>query len=350
VAWQLSVVDASSALDLAGALGVRAYLQSGSTNGPVSFAFDAFTVVVADAPAAPVVADFSWHQESGTLKVDFTDLSSGSPDTWAWDFGDGSTSNAEHPSHTYATDASYQVTLTASLGAQSDSKTQTVVVDPLPPPPPIIYASDNFSRTVSGGWGNAVTGGPWTSSSGSASLSVDGAMGNMSVATGATRAAYLSSVAVQDIDMTTSVQTDRLAVGGAQYLYIVGRHINPTSDYTAKLRFTTNDTVIVGVSRFSASGEAAIGTAVTVPGLTHVAGQAVLMRVQMTGTNPTTIRMKVWQAGTAEPAAWLLTVTDGTAELQTAGAVGIRSYVGGATSNGPVGYSYDDFKVTDPQP
>jgi hypothetical protein len=74
------------------------------------------------------------------------------------------------------------------------------------------------------------------------------------------------------------------------------------------------------------------------------------MRVQMTGTNPTTIRMKVWQAGTAEPAAWLLTVTDGTAELQTAGAVGIRSYVGGATTNGPVVYSYDEFKVTDPQP
>ncbi|WP_316746483.1 PKD domain-containing protein [Pedobacter gandavensis] len=42
----------------------------------------------------------------------FEDESTGSPSTWAWDFGDGTTSEKQHPIHTYPDTGTYKVTLT----------------------------------------------------------------------------------------------------------------------------------------------------------------------------------------------------------------------------------------------
>ncbi len=53
----------------------------------------------------------------GPLSVNFTDTSGNSPSAWAWSFGDGSSSNIQNPSHTYAkvtTPTLYTVQLIAS--------------------------------------------------------------------------------------------------------------------------------------------------------------------------------------------------------------------------------------------
>ncbi len=47
--------------------------------------------------------------------VDFTDLSENAS-TWQWNFGDGTTSNDQNPSHTYVQDGVYYVTLTTDGG------------------------------------------------------------------------------------------------------------------------------------------------------------------------------------------------------------------------------------------
>ncbi|MDL2260975.1 PKD domain-containing protein [Methanimicrococcus sp. OttesenSCG-928-J09] len=44
--------------------------------------------------------------------VQFTDLSTGEPTSWSWDFGDGSTSTEKNPKHTYQKSGYYNVTLT----------------------------------------------------------------------------------------------------------------------------------------------------------------------------------------------------------------------------------------------
>ena len=49
-------------------------------------------------------------QFSNTLTVNFTDTSSGAT-SWSWDFGDGTTSTLQNPSHTYATAGNYTVAL-----------------------------------------------------------------------------------------------------------------------------------------------------------------------------------------------------------------------------------------------
>lgn len=72
------------------------------------------------------VADFSGVPSSGTapLSVAFTDLSSNSPTSWLWDFGDGSTSTAQHPTHEYAANGTYTVSLTATNADGSDTETK----------------------------------------------------------------------------------------------------------------------------------------------------------------------------------------------------------------------------------
>jgi PKD repeat protein len=64
--------------------------------------------------------------------VSFTDFSTDSPTTWAWTFGDGTSSNQQNPAHTYATAGSYTVSLTVSNAAGTNSTTQNIVVNENP--------------------------------------------------------------------------------------------------------------------------------------------------------------------------------------------------------------------------
>ena len=78
--------------------------------------------------SAPVAA-FTGSPTRGRapLTVIFTDSSTGSPISWSWNFGDGSSVNAtqRNPVHTYADIATYTVTLTATNAAGSNLFTQT---------------------------------------------------------------------------------------------------------------------------------------------------------------------------------------------------------------------------------
>jgi PKD repeat protein len=57
--------------------------------------------------------------------VNFTDLSTNSPNAWLWNFGDGTTSNQQSPSHQYIANGNYTVSLTATNIIGSDSQTVT---------------------------------------------------------------------------------------------------------------------------------------------------------------------------------------------------------------------------------
>ncbi|MCP5004281.1 MAG: PKD domain-containing protein, partial [Planctomycetes bacterium] len=57
----------------------------------------------------------------------FTDTSTGSPNKWLWDFGDGFTSESQNPSHTYAATGSYIVKLKAFVQTGVTDVTQVFV-------------------------------------------------------------------------------------------------------------------------------------------------------------------------------------------------------------------------------
>jgi PKD repeat protein len=76
---------------------------------------------------AALMAEFTADQRVGTapLTVKFTDLSVGNPATWAWNFGDGTTSTEQNPTHVYKLEGTYDVTLTVanSYGTDTEKKT-----------------------------------------------------------------------------------------------------------------------------------------------------------------------------------------------------------------------------------
>ncbi|MCB8943256.1 MAG: PKD domain-containing protein [Ardenticatenaceae bacterium] len=60
--------------------------------------------------------------------ISFTNSSTGTNLMYAWDFGDGTTSSAAQPSHSYSQAMSYTVTLTVANGVATDTASSVVVV------------------------------------------------------------------------------------------------------------------------------------------------------------------------------------------------------------------------------
>lgn len=73
-----------------------------------------------------VMANFSGTPRSGglPLTVSFTDLSTNSPTSWSWDFGDGGTSSLQNPTHVYTSVGAFTVSLTTSNPFSSDGETK----------------------------------------------------------------------------------------------------------------------------------------------------------------------------------------------------------------------------------
>lgn len=97
------------------------------TSGSATKTKPSFITVGGTAP----VANFSATPTSGTapLTVNFTDTSSGSITGRSWNFGDGSTSTATNPSHTYSVPGSYTVSLTVTGSGGSNTKTNSNLIN-----------------------------------------------------------------------------------------------------------------------------------------------------------------------------------------------------------------------------
>jgi PKD repeat protein len=89
------------------------------------------TVTVGTAPTTGPIPNFSATPRLGgpPLVVKFTDLSTGSPTSWNWSFGDGQSSTAQNPTHTYANPGVYTVALTVTnlSGSNTETREQYVI-------------------------------------------------------------------------------------------------------------------------------------------------------------------------------------------------------------------------------
>jgi PKD repeat protein len=119
------------------------------------------------------VANFSATPRSGSapLTVTFTDTSSNGPTTWNWAFGDGATSDQQHPSHTYTVPGSYTVTLTAANAEGSDGETRV----------------DHITVSATGGGGLTVAASDDTFVTSSSANAVNGTANNLRVRGGSTQ-------------------------------------------------------------------------------------------------------------------------------------------------------------------
>ncbi len=110
---------------------------------------DAIATPVTDPP----VANFSGTPTSGDypLTVNFTDLSTNSPTSWDWNFGDGSAHvYTQNPSHQYTAAGTYTVTLIATNAYGSDSEVKTGYITVSAPvyPPVAAFTGSPTSGTI----------------------------------------------------------------------------------------------------------------------------------------------------------------------------------------------------------
>jgi PKD repeat protein len=115
------------------------------TDGCSAPAMDSIFIAVRHSP----VADFGPATSKGCtpLTVRFKDLSPDSMTTHVWDFGDGATSTANNPEHTYKTSGHYAIHYTVSLnGCTTTKKSDTGVT--VYPAPKAFFTSDPAKPTL----------------------------------------------------------------------------------------------------------------------------------------------------------------------------------------------------------
>lgn len=123
---------------------VRAYLAGDGTNGAVASTY----TIQSPAPWA----SFSVSPESpraGEIAT-FTDQSGNGPAAWSWDFGDGSSSALQNPTHAYAEAGTYTVRLTVSNGHGSGTATRSLTVAPSCSVASVAAATSPFRLKVDG--------------------------------------------------------------------------------------------------------------------------------------------------------------------------------------------------------
>ncbi|MBT2517544.1 PKD domain-containing protein [Streptomyces sp. ISL-90] len=306
--------------------------QTSSTSKPVT---------VAPAHAAPTAVITS---VANGLSVAFDGSSSTAADgatitSYAWEFGDGATSTQAAPTHDYGAPGDYNVklTVTDSVGA-TGSATKTVTVSETTPTE---LAKDEFGRTSASGWGTADVGGTWSAVSGA---SVTGGVGLLSILNSQTRSTTLSGSLPANTDARISVSIDKVADGGGTHVNIAPRK-TASGEYRAKLRFSATGVVNVGIARVVGTAETLIANRV-LTGYTHVAGATVDVRVRTVSTGAsTTLQVKVWPQGQAEPADWYVTATDSDPGLQGGGQFSLNCYVSSTATNSPIGIGFDHLSV-----
>lgn len=91
---------------------------------------DNVKVVEAASATAPSASNTFEVNSSNFLEYSFTNIST-SGASFTWDFGDGSTSTEKSPTHTYASEGTYNLVLTATNSAGSSMANETIsVIDP----------------------------------------------------------------------------------------------------------------------------------------------------------------------------------------------------------------------------
>ncbi|MET0932065.1 MAG: PKD domain-containing protein [Mycetocola sp.] len=311
---------------------------------------DQFTITAGAPPAnTPPTASFTASCANLVCSTDgraSTD-SDGTIASYAWSFGDGGTDTGSQASHTYATAGTKTITLTVTDNEGATATTSRTVTATSPPQSGSL-AADAFERTVTGGFGTADVGGAWTTTGPTTPYSVNGQGRIRFAAAGSTYSAYLNAVSSTNTDLSFKVSSDKAASGSGTYVTAIGRRVGTTAAYQAKLVMRADGRATIALERTAGTAVTVIAPALLVPGLTIAAGDTLNVRMATVGTSPTTVQAKVWKVGTTEPSTWTRTVTDSTAGLQTAGAVGVSVYLSSSSTTAPVIVSIDDLVATQP--
>lgn len=207
--------------------------------------------------------------------------------------------------------------------------------------------NDNFSRSVSPGWGSSPQGQAYTAVGGTASdFSVSTTYGRIKLTSSANRLVSLP-LGLTQVEGTARIALT--AVPSSAYAYAgaaVRIQSSGTDYYYFRLKHSSNTSVTLAIQKIIGGSQTTLSTEVTV-GTGYTSSAYYRVRFSAAGTNPTHLRAKAWPDGTDEPALWQVEITDSTSNLQAAGNAGIRA--GANSTFAPLNCSYkiDDLQLHD---
>lgn len=294
----------------------------------------------------PPVAAFT--STTDDLKVSVDASGSNDPDgtvaSYDWDWGDGSDGGTgSTTSHTYATAGTYTIKLTVT---DNDGATDSISHDVTTNP--VTIASDSFARTVTNGWGTADLGGAWTPTGAKSNFSVSGGVGSITMPNpGSGPSVQLNSLSVSSAEVTVGAAVPAQVTGGGVFVSVMPRSVASVGNYRAVANLRADGRVALSLVRVDTDGQATIVPSSIVPGLSVNPGQVLEIKALASGTNPTTLAAKVWVQGTSEPSDWQATGTDVSGPMQTAGSIGLMSYLSANATVSPAVVSFSGFQAVE---
>jgi parallel beta-helix repeat protein len=234
----------------------------------------------------------------------------------------------------------------------SPSPSPTPTPAPTPTPEPAALAQDDFARTSTAGFGEALAGGTWTHTGSLSNYTADGSTAAIRTTPGGSRAALLGA-AGRDVEAGITFRVDQLPAGNNAWLYLVLRRAANGDEVRARARVASDGRLFIGISTVVSGTERIVASEVVPPGNLDPRAWIVL-RARGIGTGTTTWSVRAWDAAAADPGTWQLVVEDATASLQDAGTVGLRGYLSSSATNASLRFELDDYLVmtvtVDPAP
>jgi len=237
-------------------------------------------------------------------------------------------------------------------GAQIGTTSSTSFTDAAAPKPVQTVAQDAFDRSTHG-WGSAPTGGAYGYNRPSANgFWTNGSAGAMQLTSNNGLQALLPGAKALSVDERTGFALSKRPVGDSVRVMVVGRAAGTGDNadaYRAIVQVKPTGGIVYGIRKQISTVNTTLTPFVSAPFM-FASGTRYMIRVQFTGTSPTTMRMKVWPASAPEPTAWAYTASDGAPALQRPGLVGVRSAANLRVSNLPLTALVDSLQVVNLDP
>lgn len=202
--------------------------------------------------------------------------------------------------------------------------------------------TDDFTRTVSSGWGTTAGGIVWhpAGTSDLSEFSVNGQSGVMTLKSSPGNPRFMQDLdSYSDVEIRVAITPSQLATGDA---FLTGVLLRAAGGYYRCRLFLGTDATVGLDLHNSATGR--VGS-IASTGLTYAAGSKVWFRVRITGQ---TVTARAWLDGSAEPSTWPLNVTVTTSTIAS-GAIGLTAGVGTGSTNVNPSFAFDDFDVISPR-
>jgi len=209
-----------------------------------------------------------------------------------------------------------------------------------------VMAQDGYERDVPDGWGTAQFGGEYRSGGSGQALSVSSGHGAVSLIPDGSGSAVLPSAIARDVSMRVTVRVAAAASTGSTDVSLVLRRIDSRSMYRPAVHVGPGGEVSATIDMLAVGRAERLAGPVAIPELTGAPTSDLRVRADVAGSDPTTVSIRVWRAGEAEPADWQLSVVDWTGNLQGVGAIGVAWRLADAAPETAVTLNIDDLEAS----